>query len=496
MPAHAPFAIPLRDILPEVRGARDVPVASLASDPRQVQPGDLFVAVQSGESDGHEHIPEAVARGASAILAERLVPASIPVAIVDDTREALGILCQAMVGRPSAQMRTVGVTGSMGKTVTCMLIASILEAAQRPVGVLSTLGYSDSIDQAPALRTTPHAPELAHWMGRMRAATCRDAVIELSSRALAERRVAGVQFDVALLTNLRREHAAWHGSLANYRQAKERLFSQLKPSGIAVLNADDVGSHPVIESLKVPVLTFGRHMEANVTAEILERSNCEQTFLIHAGEETAPVCTRMIGDHHVSNCLAAATVGLAMGLDLATIVRGLEKVEFVPGRMERIECGQNFSVFIDGGRTPDGLAIALRTARQATTGRVICVFGTRGHHDQEQRPLLGRVAERSSDLFVLTSDNPRSEEPLQIAHDILDGVENPGRAHIIPSRDKAIAWALSQAKPGDAVVIAGKGDRNYQRIGKRRLAWNDADLAREWLYDQEAPMILPFRRAA
>jgi UDP-N-acetylmuramoyl-L-alanyl-D-glutamate--2,6-diaminopimelate ligase len=164
--------------------------------------------------------------------------------------------------------------------------------------------------------------------------------------------------------------------------------------------------------------------------------------------------------------------------------------------MERIECGQKFSVFVDGGRTPDGLAIALRTARQATSGRVICVIGARGHHGQDQRPLLGRVAERASDLFVVTSDNPRHEEPLQIAHDILDGVENPGRAHIIPSRDKAIAWALSQARPGDAVVIAGKGDRNYQRIGNRRLSWCDADVARDWLYNTDEPMILPFRRAA
>lgn len=495
MPATQGNSLHLRTLLPNARFiGGEIQFASLTSDHRQVQPGDLYVAVDGIQEDGHLFVTEAVARGATAVVAERHLPVGVPVATVDDSRTALGVLCQALVGNPTQSLRTIGVTGSLGKTVTSMLIASVLEAAGRPCGVLSTLGYSDSLEQQKAPRTTPYAPELAHWLARTRDAGCRDAVIELSSRALAERRTAGVEFDIAVMTNFRREHAQWHGSLVNYRKAKERLFAQLKPGGLAVLNADDIGSQTTLESLHAPVLTFGKHLEANVTAEILERHASEQTIMLHAGDDSAAVCTRMIGEHHVSNCLAAATVGLALGIDLAAIARGLEKVAYVPGRMERIECGQSFRVFVDGGRTPDSLAIALRTARQTATGRVICVFGCQGQKDKELRPLMGRVAERAADLVVITSDNPRHEEPLRIAHDVIDGMERPGKPHVLPDRRAAIEWALSQARAGDAVVIAGKGDREYHWLGSRRQAWSDREIACQWLYHAEEPVILKFHR--
>jgi UDP-N-acetylmuramoyl-L-alanyl-D-glutamate--2,6-diaminopimelate ligase len=285
-----------------------------------------------------------------------------------------------------------------------------------------------------------------------------------------------------VLTNLRQEHVESHGSAENYRQAKRRLFSQVRSSGFAVVNADDAGSQELLKTLDTPCLTFGLYGEAEVTATVVERHASEQTFLLHAGHETIPVRTRMIGDGHVMNCLAAAAVALTLGIDLATIVRGLEKVEFVPGRLERIECGQPFSVFVDSARSPESLAHTLKALKQTTTGRLICVFGCPGERKRAMREKMGRVVERGATLAVITSDDPRFEQPLEIAHDILDGCQKPGKPRVLPNRTAAIRWALSEARPGDCVVIAGKGERNVQIVGNQRIAHDDREIARQHLY--------------
>ena len=478
--------ISLRDVLTSARfvQAPDVRVTACCTRPEECSPGDLFIAVTAAGSDGHDWADEAVRRGAAAVLAERLLPVGGPQVVVEDSREALGEICQALVGRPSDSLRTIGVTGTSGKTVTSMLIASVLEAAGQAVGVTSSVGYSDSVDQAAAKLTTPHAPLLAKWLSRMTEAGCTNAVLELSSRALAERRAAGVDFDAAVLTNLREAHLSFHGSKENYRRAKERLLSMLKPGGFAVLNADDEASAELLTRLDAPVLTFGLQSDADVTGEIIERQRSEQTFLLSAGNETVPVRTRMIGDHHVANCLAAAAVGLTLGIDAPTIGRGLEAVERVPGRLERLECGQNFGVFVDSARTPEQLACTLRTLRKNTAGRLICVFGAAGEKNKKSRAELGRVAERSCDLPIITSNDPRHEEPLQIAHDILDGFHRPAKGHVLPGRVEAIRYALLTAQPGDCVVITGKGDREEQIVGRRRLMHDDRAIARAWLYRQ------------
>lgn len=478
--------VSLRDVLTSAQFVRtsDVRVTACCTKPEEVSPGDLFIAVTAAGSDGHDFADEAVRRGAAAVLAERLLPVGGPQVVVDDSREALGEICQELVGRPSDSLRTIGVTGTSGKTVTSMLIASVLEAAGQAVGVTSSVGYSDSVDQVAAKLTTPHAPLLAKWLSRMTQAGCTSAVLELSSRALAERRAAGVDFDAAVLTNLREAHLSFHGNQENYRRSKERLFSMLKSGGFAVLNADDEASAELLTRLDAPVLTFGLRAEADVTAEIIERQRSEQTFLLSAGNETVPVRTRMIGDHHVANCLAAATVGLTLGIDVTTIARGLEAVERVPGRLERLECGQNFGVFVDSARTPEQLACTLRTLRKNTTGRLICVFGAPGGRNRSSRAHLGRVAERSCDLPIITSHDPRHEEPLRIAHDILDGFHRPAKGHVLPGRAEAIRFALLTAQPGDCVVIAGKGDGDRQIVGKRRLTHDDRAIARAWLYRQ------------
>ena len=431
----------LRSFFPHAKifGDPNLEVFSCCSDPQQCQPGDLFVALMGAEEDSHDLVGLAIERGAIAVVCERYLPIAVPQCIVTDSREAYGRLCQALLDFPAEKMSTLAITGSNGKTVTAMLTAAVLAAksTNSPVGVISSLGHSDGIQQSAALRTTPPQPELADWFRRMAANGCEHAVVEVSSKAMADRRLAGVNFDAVVLTNFRRDHLPEHHSTANYRRLKTRLFRQLKPDGFAVLNADDPLTPSILQKLRNPVLTFGMKNSAEVMATVLERFNSEQTFLLTAGNDSVPVRTTMIGDHHVYNCLAAACVGLVLGLDLTTIARGLEQVAYVPGRLEQIVCGQPFSVYVDGAKTPDAIAASLRAVRQVTRGRVIAVLGSEAGTDGARRAELGSVLERGSHVAVLTNDNPGTEQPLQIIHDLLDGFDKPARPQISPDRATA-----------------------------------------------------------
>jgi UDP-N-acetylmuramoyl-L-alanyl-D-glutamate--2,6-diaminopimelate ligase len=367
-----------------------------------------------------------------------------------------------------------------------MLLASIFEKAGEAVGVLSSVGYSDSLTQVTANESTPSTSQLGEWLGRMNAAGCDSAVIELSSRALAERRAAGIELDAAVLTNIRRDHLDLHNTPQAYRRAKRRVFKLLKRGGMTVINADDHRSRSLLRELDVPCLTYGIHAEADISANIIERHRSEQTFLLSAGDDTIPVRTRMIGDHHVSNCLAAAAVGLASGIDLTTAVQGLEAIDRVPGRLERLECGQPFGVFVDSAAAPETLALSIRAVRRVTSGRVIVIGGCTASGDKSVRPLVGRVLEKCASLPILTTNDPRHEEPLKIMHDMLDGFERPHKAHVLPDRAEAIRFALSLAGEGDSVLITGKGDRTGQIVGRKRLAHDDREIACQWLYDRGA----------
>ncbi|MHB1035834.1 MAG: UDP-N-acetylmuramoyl-L-alanyl-D-glutamate--2,6-diaminopimelate ligase [Pirellulales bacterium] len=478
--------IGLRQLLPEARfqDADDLRVSSCCGDSRSCQPGDLFVAMPGSRHDGHDFIAEAVARGAAAVLAERPLPdCDVPACTVPDTRAAYGRVCQALAGNPSHRLKVIGVTGTNGKTSTSCLIASILAEAGHATGLLGTLGYCDGVDTARATLTTPTAPVLATWLARMEANGCSHAVMEVSSHALSQSRVAGISFDAVCVTNVRHDHLDYHGSPLNYRLAKARLFQHLSPEGFAILNADDPVSVGYLEHLHGPALTVAMRLPAEITATLIEQFPSEQTFLLTAGTDTVPVRTQVIGAHHVYNCLIAAAVGLTYGLNLSTVVRGLEAVTRIPGRLERIECGQPFSVFVDYAHTTDALANCLSTLRAVTRGRVICVFGAGGDRDRQKRPAMGRAVEVGADMAVVTDDNPRTEDSAAIIAQIVSGFEDPSRARVLPDRAEAIEWALSQAQPGDCVVIAGKGHEDYQIIGQNCLPFDDRELARHWLYD-------------
>jgi len=485
--------IRLRALLPDAQfhGADDILVDRCSCDSRRIERGSLFVALRGTQHDGHDFIPEALARGCSAVLAERPpVGLLVPVCRVRDTGAAYGRLCQALAGNPSRHLKLIGVTGTNGKTTTSCLIASILTTAGCRVGLLGTLGCCDGRRVGPTTHTTPPAGPLARALARMVRNGCSHAVMEVSSHALDQSRVAGIAFDAACVTNVRRDHLDYHRSLRNYRRAKARLLSHLSDVGFAVLNADDPVALSYLSEIDGPVLTVGMNRGAEISATLLERAISEQTMLLVAGGEAMPVRTPMIGVHHVYNCLIAAAVGLAYGIDLPTVVRGLELVDHVPGRLERIECGQPFAVFVDFAHTPDALTGSLQTLREVVEGRLICVFGAGGDRDQGKRPLMGRAVEAGADLVGITNDNPRSEHPLSILQDLLSGMRHAHEAEVIPDRGEAIAWALSQAQAGDCVLIAGKGHETEQIVGNRRLEFDDREVARQWLYENQ-PAGLP-----
>ena len=475
----------LRDLLgnAEIHGAGDVRFCSCTADSQSCQSGDVFVAIAGSKSDGHDFAAEAVAAGAVAVVAERPLNLSVPTFVVSDTRSALARICQHLAGQPSRRLRVIGITGTNGKTTTTRLVAAILNAAGHRAGTLGTLGYCDGDQTEPAELTTPSSPALAHWLARMVANDCTHAVMEVSSHALAQRRVAGIEFAQACVTNLRRDHLDFHGTLANYHRAKMRLFDQLRPDGRAIVNADDALSREHAPLLPGAVISVGVAYGADLSATLLERSKSEQTFLLSWKHLSVPVRTAMIGDHHVTNCLLAAAIGLAEGIDLMTIVRGLESVDRVPGRLERIECGQPFGAYVDFAHTPDALAVSLDTLREVTPGRLICVFGAGGNRDAAKRPLMGHVVESRADVTVVTTDNPRFEDPQAIASEILGGLEKPSEARWIADRTEAIHYALWLAGPDDTVLIAGRGHETTQQVGDQRLPLDDREVVRSFLYN-------------
>lgn len=476
----------LRQLLPEasIFGADDIVVTSCTADSRTCQAGDLFAALMGCQVDGHDFVTPAVRRGASAILAERYVPtAGVPVCVVPDSRAAFGKICQALAGFPSEKLKVIGVTGTNGKTSTCWLIASVLQAGGYRAGFTGTIVNSDSQSYEQSSMTTPPAPMLAEWLGRMATSGCSHAVVEVSSHALAQSRTAGVRFDGACITNVRRDHLDFHNSVENYRQAKARLLRQVRGNGFAVFNADDPASVEIMSSYGGAALSVGIENLAPVTATVVERHQSEQTFLLAAGSETVPVRTQIIGQGHIYNCLIAAAVGLLQEISLTDIAAGLERVEKIPGRMERLECGQPFGVFVDYAHTPDALASVLRSMRAVTPGRLICVFGAGGQRDREKRPLMAEAVEAHADLAVVTDDNPRREDAARIRRDIMRGFLRGGSVIVKPDRAQAIQWALGQAEAGDCVLIAGKGHEDYQVVGSRRHWFDDREVARAWLYE-------------
>lgn len=477
--------IRLADILTKATfiGVDDVIATSCCGHWSDCQADDLFVAIVGPDHDGHDFAHEAIRRGARAIVTERLLAVDFPQVLVSDTRQAYGSICHALGGQPCDHLTTIGVSGTDGKTVTAHLIRCMLAAAGKQTGLASSIEVNLGAKQHAVPSSDFNAPTLANQLAQMAMNGCTHAVVEVPSESLAQHSTAGVNFDVSVLTNIRREGIADTGSFRNYRRANLRMLESLKPTGLAILNADDPVINGCLDKIEFPFLTTGIKQEAEVTARLLERARSEQTFLLIAGNESVPVRTSIIGDQHIHNCLAAAATGLSLGIDLATIAKGLENAGPLPGRLERIECGQQFSVWVDAASTVGQLANALRTVRQVTSGRVWCVCSIDDKQTPELRRRLGEVIDRASDQSIITRSAVDSVVDYEPVHQMLDGFRNPGDAELIPDRFRAIEWTLSNMKTGDSVLVTGCGERPFAILGDENWTVTDRDVCQAWLYD-------------
>lgn len=469
-------------------------VTGLHYDSRQVGPGQAFVAIRGEVADGNCFISQAVTRGAALVVSERApAPDAPPVAWVQvaHARQALATMAANWFGRPAERMRLVGITGTNGKTTTAFLCESIFTAAGMRSGLLGTIEYHIGEEVLPSPHTTPESYDLQALFARMAAAQCGVAVLEVSSHALAMERTWGCQFEAAVFTNLTQDHLDFHATLDAYREAKKRLFDGTgagQPKH-AIVNGDDSNSAALLRGYQGPVLTYGLTQGVELTALHIESTPQGIHFEVRGPNGLRwTVHSPLLGRVNVLNSLAAIGVGLALGIEIEAIRRGLEQSPPVRGRFERVYAGQPFTVVVDYAHTPDALANVLRLARELATGaRVITVFGCGGDRDRGKRPLMGEVAGTLSDSVVVTSDNPRSEDPRLIINDILVGLQRtPAPAVVEADRRAAIRKAIAEAGPGDVVVLAGKGHEDYQIIGEQKLHFDDVEEARAALRDVPA----------
>ena len=462
-------------------GPADVVVSGVTYRSNLVSPGDAFFCVPGFAHDGHDFAADAVSRGAAAIVVERELPdVDAPQFMVPDSRIALALGAAKFYGDPSASMDVIGLTGTNGKTTTTYLIDAILRQAGHKTGVIGTVETRVAAERIAASRTTPESSDLQALLAHMRDEGVSAVSMEVSSHAIDLHRVDGVRFAAAAFTNLTQDHLDYHHTIEEYFSVKRRLFTDFVV-GARVANIDD----PLGEDIarEIPgVLTVGRSAAAAVRAENVELTSVGAVFTLVTPQGARVVHLPLAGAFNVSNALVAAGCALAVSIDLDTVVDGLEHAPQVPGRLERIDCGQEFAVVVDYAHTPDSLEKATRAVAAVTPGRVIVVFGCGGDRDPEKRPIMGRAAGENADIVIVTSDNPRSEDPVGIILQVEDGVKHtPATYEVEVDRRTAIARAIALAKPGDCVLIAGKGHEDYQIFADRTVHFDDREVAREEL---------------
>lgn len=461
-----------------ISGDASTPVSEVAYDSRAVSVGSLFFCVPGSSWDGHAFAADAAAAGAAAIVVERWLPeVDLPQIRVRSVRVAMGPMSALVFGDPAAGMTMLGITGTNGKTTVTYLLESILAARGTPGGVIGTTGARIAGDPLPLARTTPEAPDLHRLLADMRERGVEAVAMEVSSHALDQHRVGGVRFDVAAFTNLSQDHLDYHPSMEAYFEAKARLFTT-GYARAAVVNVDDPWGARLARSVDVPVTTFGIGAGADVRAQDVQVDASGARFAV----DGTTIRSRLLAGFNVSNCLGAFAVALACGIDEKVAARGIGALAGVPGRAEPIDAGQNFLVMVDYAHTPDSILSVLQASRPLTSGRLIVVFGCGGDRDRAKRPLMGAVATANADLTVLTSDNPRSEDPAAIIADIETGARTGSGSYVVePDRDAAIALAVAAAREGDMVVIAGKGHEPYQERAGVQVELDDRRVARRAL---------------
>ncbi len=482
----------LRAITPRrVIGPPDREVEGIAYDSRRVQRNTLFVALPGEKSDGHDFIDQAVEKGASVIVSEREISSPRATCVlVDKTRPVLADLSATFFGNPSRKLKMAAVTGTNGKTTTSFLIKHICERAGLRCGLIGTVRYEIGERILPAVRTTPEALDVQELLAQIVNAGCRATAMEVSSHALAQERTRGIEWDVAVFTNLTQDHLDFHGTMENYFEAKAKLFESLvqqerKKHATAVINIDDRYGQKLIDRLgsRCPVITYGMSLRADFRGSNHRTETAGTSYQLDAKGRSYLVRLPLIGRFNVGNSMAALATANALGINVRDAVLSLARLPQVPGRLEMVPARRQFQVFVDYAHTPDALLNVLKTLRELEPRRLIIVFGCGGNRDRQKRPLMGRVAADFADHVIITSDNPRKEDPDAIIAEVEKGFRSK-HYEKIADRAEAIAHAISLAQPRDVVLIAGKGHESYQEFSDHTIPFDDVQVAKRALENQ------------
>lgn len=457
-------------------------IHSIEMDSRKITKGSLFICMKGFTVDGHDFAREAVDKGAVALIVEKPVNIDVPTVLVKDSQRAMAILADAFYGSPTEKMHLIGITGTNGKTTTTYVLDAIFENAGKKTGRIGTINTKINGVEYETINTTPESLALQKWFYEMVSGGTDVAIMEVSSHALHLGRVRGCDFDVAVFTNLSQDHLDYHETMDQYKQAKGILFSQLGNAyGLrkkyAVLNSDDEASSYYAAITAAEVVTYGINNRADISAENIQMSATGTAFLLKTPFGDAAVTMKLVGMFNVYNVLAAAAASLVSGVSLDSIKYSLERMAPVPGRLEIVDEGQDFSVIVDYAHTPDSLFNVLKTIKQFAKGKVFVVVGCGGDRDKKKRPLMAEISVKYADEAIFTSDNPRSEDPHEIIRDMTHNLQ--GDYIAIIDRKEAIDYAIQQAKPGDVVLIAGKGHETEQIIGDKVFPFDDRKVARE-----------------
>jgi UDP-N-acetylmuramoyl-L-alanyl-D-glutamate--2,6-diaminopimelate ligase len=467
----------------------DLLISGVVSDSRQVQPGNLFVALSGGSADGHCYIPDAIQRGAAVIVGSQpLTSLSVPYIQVPESRRSLAFLSAGFFDYPAHKLLVIGVTGTDGKTTTCSLINSILKAAGIKTGMISTVNavIGDQVLDTGFHVTTPDAPDVQGYLAQMVEAGLTHVILEATSHGLAQFRVEACEFDLGVVTNITHEHLDYHVTFEAYRAAKARLFTGLADTlpkafltpKAAVLNRDDASFDYLSRLAAAPVVSYGLMPKADVTAEAVRQTQNGLRFVAAGKNFRFPIASRLLGEFNVSNCLAALAAASVLKIEPEAVQQGITDLKGIPGRMEIVDLGQDFTAIVDFAHTPNGLRCALQTARQLTKGRVIAVFGSAGLRDRAKRRMMAEVSTELADLTILTAEDPRTESledilsvMAQSASD-LGGVEAEGFWRI-PDRREALRFGVWSARPGDVLIACGKGHEKSMCFGTIEYDWDD-----------------------
>jgi UDP-N-acetylmuramoyl-L-alanyl-D-glutamate--2,6-diaminopimelate ligase len=471
----------LPDII-EIKGNTSVDINCIAYDSRKVSSGCIFVAIKGYSKDGHDYINQAVSKGAKAVIGENKIELkNTPYIRVANSRKALAYSSNWFYEYPSRKLKIVGITGTNGKTTTAYLVKSLLEGAGFSTGIIGTIGNIIKDQHIPAVRTTPESLELNQLFVKMIEHQVDYAVMEVSSHSLKLHRVDGIGYEVGVFTNLTQDHLDFHGSFEDYFAAKKRLFEASKK---AVVNVDDTYGRKLRELLTIPTITYGINNDSDIKARNIDMNADGVSYDIIVDGELFHILYKVPGEFSINNSLAALAVGFSLGLPMKLLAESLKNVKGVSGRFEPIKMGQNFSVIIDYAHTPDGIENVLKAIKSFCKGRIITVFGCGGDRDKKKRPIMGGIASRLSDYCIITSDNPRSEEPDIIMKEIEQGISEKNNYEKITDRREAIKRALEIAKKDDVILIAGKGHETYQIIKDQVIKFDDGEVVKQLLKDR------------